>query len=281
MSTNPMNTPKHNVVRIYSKNDNFQILNALKTNREKRNKLGFLFEGVRNINNALQYGWKINAFLYSPDRKLSEWAKQVLGASQAGTHYELSVEVLAELSNKDESSELMAIAEIPKDDFARIAPKANPLIILFDRPSSRGNLGTLIRTCDALGVDGLVVTGHAVDVYDPETVSATTGSLFSLPVVRASAHEELVQWMDAMKRTYPNLQIVGTDEKGKESMHAHDFTKPTMLFAGNETHGLSAALRALTDTTVNIPMKGGSASSLNVAVATSMVIGEINRQRSK
>lgn len=267
------------VIRIYSENANFQILNALKTNREKRNKLGFMVEGVRNINNALQYGWKINAFIYSPEKKLSDWAKNILSGSKAEIHYELSATCLAALSNKDEPSELLGIAQIPKDDLSRIPKKENPLIVLFDRPSSRGNLGTLIRSCDALGVDGLIVTGHAVDVYDPETVSATTGSLFSLPVVRIAAHEELTSWLKEMKGDYPDLQIVGTDEKGEVSIHVCDFTKPIILLAGNETHGLSAAFKAQADVMTFIPMQGGSASSLNVAVATSIIIAEALRQR--
>jgi TrmH family RNA methyltransferase len=109
------------------------------------------------------------------------------------------------------------MAEIPKDDLAKIPIKEDLLVVVFDRPSSPGNLGTIIRTCDALGADGLIITGHAVDVYDPETISATTGSLFSLPIVRLPSQKDMQ----------------------------------------------------------------GSASSLNVAVATSIIVSEIKRQRSE
>lgn len=266
------------LVKIGKENARFQILNALKTNREKRNHEGFLFEGVRNINNAITYKWDIKAFFYSSEKGLSDWAKEILQNSKAETHYDLSLELLNKLSNKEEASELLALAEIPEDNFEKIELKENPLIVIFDRPSSPGNLGTIIRSCDALGVDGLVITGHAVDIYDPETISATTGSLFSLPIVRVQSQKELDGWIESLRVKYPTLQVVGTDENGSETIYEHDFKTPTILLAGNEKWGLSAGYKEMADVMVNIPMQG-SASSLNVAVATSIILSEIGRQR--
>lgn len=267
------------ILTISKENATFQVLNALKTNREKRNHEGFIFEGVRNINNALKYGWNIKAFFYSSEKGISDWAKDILKNSQAETHYDLSLELLNKLSNKEEASELLALAEIPEDDLKNITEKENPLIVIFDRPSSPGNLGTMIRSCDAMGVDGLIITGHAVDVYDPETISATTGSLFSLPIVRVQAQKDLEDWIKNMRDRYSTLQVVGTDENGSETIYQHDFKTPTILLAGNEKWGLSAGYKELADKMVNIPMQG-SVSSLNVAVATSIILSEVNRQRS-
>ena len=266
------------VIKIGKENAQFQVLNALKTNREKRNHEGFLFEGVRNINNAITYGWNIKAFFYSSEKGLSDWAKDVLKKTEVEIHYDLSQELLTKLSNKEEPSELIALASIPKNDFNNIKTNEDLLVVVFDRPSSPGNLGTIIRSCDALGVDALVITGHAVDVYDTETISATTGSLFSLPIIRLSSQKELEAWVSTIKKDLPDLQIVGTDETGSQTIYEHDFKKPTILLAGNEKWGLSAGYKELADTMVQIPMQG-SASSLNVAVATSIVVSEVNRQR--
>lgn len=266
------------IIKIGKENARFQVLNALKTNREKRNREGFLFEGVRNINNAIKYHWRIRAFIYSSENALSDWAKDVLKNSTAETHYDLSFALLKKLSNKEEASELLALAEMPDDNIDTIFVKEDLLVVVFDCPSSPGNLGTIIRTCDALGVDGLIVTGHAVDVYDPETVSATTGSLFSLPIVRLPSQSELELWIAKVKEKYPDLQVVGTDEKGEKTIYEFDFRKPTILLAGNEKRGLSVRYKELAGTIVKIPMRG-SASSLNVAVATSIIISEVNRQR--
>lgn len=273
------NFMKPTILKITKENAKFQIIHSLKSNREKRNKEGFIFEGVRNINNAIKYGWKFTAFLYSTEKGLSAWAKDILNNSKAETHYDLSTELLSKLSNKDEASELLAIAEIPADDFNRIPVKDDLLVVIFDRPSSPGNLGTIIRTCDALGVHGLVISGHATDVYDPETISATTGSLFSLPIVRVQSQAGLMSWIGEVRKKLPNLQIVGTDEGGMHNIYEYNFNKPTIILAGNEKTGLSVSYRELADEMVKIPMQEGSASSLNVAVATSIVIAEVNRQR--
>lgn len=266
------------VLKITKENTQFQIINALKTNREKRNRQGFLFEGVRNINNAVKYGWKIKAFFYSSQKSLSDWAKGILRQSQVEARYDLSLELLNKLSNKEEASELLALAEIPKDDLAKIPIKDDLLVVVFDRPSNPGNLGTIIRTCDALGADGLIITGHAVDVYDPETISATTGSLFSLPIVRLPSQKELKPWIQEVKEKYPDLRVVGTDENGAKTIYEYDFKKPVVLLAGNEKWGLSVGYKEMADDMVKIPMQG-SASSLNVAVATSVIVSEIKRQR--
>ncbi len=267
------------IKKIYSENDVYQTIEALSHNREKRNKLnGFLFEGVRNINNAIKYGWKINSFIYSKDKKLSDWARDILKNSKAKNHYELPFNLLKKLSFKEETSELLSIAEMPVDDFKRIKTKTNLMVIVFDRPVSPGNLGTLIRSADAFGVDGLVVTGHAVDVYEPETIRAATGSLFSLPVVRKPSHKELIPWLTELKNKFDDLQIIGTDEKGSVRLDEHNFVKPTILLVGNETWGLSSSYKELCDAMIKIPMKG-SASSLNVSCASSIVLYEIYRQR--
>lgn len=266
------------VVKIGKENAQFQILNALKTNREKRNHEGFLFEGVRNINNALKYGLSIKAFFYSSEKGLSDWAKDILKKVEVETQYDLSEELLTKISNKEDPSELIALADIPKNDFSKIMIDESLLVIVLDRPSSPGNLGTIIRSCDALGVSALVITGHAVDVYDPETISATTGSLFSLPIIRLSSQKELEEWVTTIKKELSDLQIVGTDETGSDTIYEHNFKKPTILLVGNEKWGLSAGYKESVDAMVNIPMQG-SASSLNVAVATSIVVSEINRQR--
>lgn len=269
---------KQKILKISKENAEFQILNALKNNREKRNKEGFLFEGVRNINNAIKYGWKIKSFLYSSEKGLSGWATDILKSSNAEVHYDFSFSLLKKLSNKEETSELLALAEMKEDNLNNIPLKEKLLVLVFDRPSSPGNLGTIIRSCDALGVDGLIITGHAVDLYDQETISATTGSLFSLPIVRLSSQKELMLWIEEVKKKYPDMQIVGTDEKGNKTIYKYDFNKPIILLSGNEKLGLSAGYRETVDEMVKIPIEG-SASSLNVAVATSIIIAEINRQR--
>ncbi len=268
------------IVKIFSENNDFQYAETLRRKREKRlRQREFFVEGVRPINQALKYNWHVRAWLYSREKHLSDWAENILRTSQAAVHYELPWHLHAKLSGKAEPSELIGLVTMPEDNLARI-PLAEPaLVVVFDRPASPGNLGTIIRSCDALHVNGLVITGHGVDLYDPETISATTGSFFALPTVRLPSQKELLPWLETIKqRDIQNIQIVGTDEHGEHDLDMHDFTQPTLLVVGNETWGMSSAYRELCDTIVSIPI-AGSASSLNVACATSILLYEIDRQR--
>jgi TrmH family RNA methyltransferase len=167
---------------------------------------------------------------------------------------------------------------MPEDSLSRIRVTDNPLVVVFDRPSSPGNLGTLIRTCDALGADGMIVTGHGADVYDPETISASRGSLFALPVVRLGGPRDLQPWVEELRHGLGGLRMVAAEEEAPVNIWDHDLTGPVVVLLGNEKWGLSAAYREMADTTARIPMQG-AASSLNVAVAGSVVLYEIERQR--
>ena len=271
---------KPKITKIYSENADFQYLETLLRNRAKRNKARqFLVEGVRPVTQALQYRWNIQALVYSREKRLSDWAEAVLRDSQAPQHYELPLALMKKLSQKEETSELLAVAAMAEDRLERI-PEQEPLLaVVFDRPNNPGNLGTIIRTCDAMGANGLVITGHAVDLYDPETIRATTGSFFAVPVIRQPSQNELLPWLDGLRQRHEQLQIVGTSARASQPIQEYDFTRPTVLLIGNENHGLSEAYRSLCDAMVTIPMAGGSASSLNAACATAILLYEVTRQR--
>jgi 23S rRNA (uridine2479-2'-O)-methyltransferase len=267
------------VVQIYTENNDFQYLETLRRNRNKRNKTkSFFVEGVNAINQALASHWEIEAFAFASDMRLSDWATHILEHSSAKKHYDLPFALMRKISQKEDTSELIAILRMPPDDIARIPESDSPLIVILDRIASPGNLGTIIRSCDALGVDGVILTGHAADLYAPETIRATTGSFFAVPVVRIASPQELIPWVEARKHTHPRLEIVATSANAETSLDAHDFTTPTILLIGNENHGLSVFYRELSDKSVTISM-AGSASSLNVACATSVLLYEISRQR--
>jgi tRNA G18 (ribose-2'-O)-methylase SpoU len=150
--------------------------------------------------------------------------------------------------------------------------------VVFDRPASPGNIGSIIRSADAFGADGVIVTGHAADVYDPRSVRASTGSLFGVPAVRVPSHREVMAWAAERRARGCPLRIVGTDEHGEADLFDFDLAGPTLLLIGNETKGLSTAWREACDHMVRIPMTG-TASSLNAANAATAVLYEAARQR--
>lgn len=267
------------VQRITSRNARFQQWHSLLTNRNKRTRAReFLVQGVRPITIAVEHGWPIRTLLFDAKRPLSRWARDLLRASKA-EQVAMGSDLLADLGEKNEAApEVIAVMEIPQDDLGRIPVGRDFLGVLFDRPTSPGNIGSIIRSADAFGAHGLIVTGHAADVYDAKSVRASTGSLFALPAVRVPSHREVVEWLDAQKARGNPVAVVGTDENGEADVFDFDLTRPTLLLIGNETAGLSTAWRELCDHVVSIPMTG-SASSLNAANAATAVLYEASRQR--
>ncbi len=268
-------------IKVHNENNYYQYLETLKKNRQKRHKAGeFLVEGVKAINSALQFNWHISAFIFSKDLPLSRWAENILKRSRAELHFQLNSSLMEKLSDKEETSELIVLAKIPLDDTDRIKFKKNPLVLLLDRPSNPGNIGSIIRSCDSFQADGLIITGHAADLYDPQTIRASVGTIFSLPVIRMRSHNDLIPWAEQLKSTWQDLQIIGSSAKAEKELEQINLLKPTIYLLGNETKGLSENFKQLCDTMVRIPIQG-SASSLNVACAASISLYEIHKQRNK
>ena len=267
------------LLRVSSRNARFQRWQSLLGNRGKRQRAGeFLVQGVRPISVAAASGWPFRALIYDAARPLSRWAQNLLRTVDT-LQVAMRTDLLAELGEKAETSpELVAVAEMPPDDLDRIKAGRDFLGVVLDRPASPGNLGSIIRSADAFGADGVIVTGHAADVYDPRAVRASTGSLFALPVVRCPSSREVAAWVSAQRAQGRPVVLAGADEQGDRRVFDAGFTGPTLLVVGNEAAGLSSAWRELCDVTVAIPM-AGAASSLNAANAATAVLYEIARQR--
>ena len=270
-------------IRLSDPNDDaFRRVEFLKNSRTNRRRFGeFFVEGVKPIDQARRHGWPIRSLVYLGGRPLSSWARETLAATPDATRLEVSPALMARLSDKHHPSDLVAVVAMPPDEPARIRPRPNTLVAVFDQPSSPGNLGSIIRSCHALGADGLIVTGHGTDVYNPQSVRASMGSLFALPTVRLASAREVRAWVRgaaAPASRTGTIQIVGATGDAALTVDAVDLTQPTVLVFGNEAMGLSAQYRELCDVLVRIPMHAG-ADSINVACAAAVLLYEADRQR--
>ncbi|WP_043654147.1 TrmH family RNA methyltransferase [Nocardia thailandica] len=270
--------------RVSTRNASVQVWQAYLNNRTKRHRDSrFLIQGVRPITQALAAGWPLETLIYrlgAPE--LSSWAREVLETSDV-PQVGLVPDIMAELGEKvGGAPELVAVAVTRELDLAEYAPgepgEDAPVIVVFDRPNSPGNLGTLIRSADAFGASAVIVTGHGADQYDPQAVRASTGSLFSMPVLRASGTAQVREFRDRQIARGIPTRIVGTDEHAPHPIYDTDLTESVILVVGNETSGMSAAWLEACDTTVTIPM-GGTASSLGAPSAGAVALYEISRQR--
>ena len=127
--------------KIFNRNNLFQKFEVLKTNRNKRYKYNeFLVEGIRSLNEAVNNNWKIKSFIYDRNN-LSGWAKDMINKVNTDANFYLTPELMKKLSEKEDTSELMAIIEMREDKLDNVMLSENPFIVLFDRPSNKGNLG--------------------------------------------------------------------------------------------------------------------------------------------
>jgi len=256
----------------------FQKLLAIKTNRKKRYKAGaFIVEGVKNINAVMNEGWEIDTVIIK-DGEVSNWAKEILDNNMHSDSYIVAEDLMEKLSDREEVSEVMLLVKMRDTSLLDIEAKDDLLLVVYDRPAYPGNLGTVIRTCDALKVDGIIVTGHAADVYDSATIRASVGTLFKVPIYRTESHKEVVELAERIKEKNSNLKVIGTTANTEEFVNDVDYNNPVILLVGNETTGLTKGYKDMSNTLVKIPMYG-AATSYNVGCATSIVLYEVARQR--
>ncbi|MFN2566402.1 MAG: TrmH family RNA methyltransferase [Gemmatimonadaceae bacterium] len=267
------------VLKVSTANAAFQRIEVLRRNRIKRHRYGeFVIEGVRAINGALAAGWTVRSFAYPRGRELSRWASSILDASTAECHLEVAPDLFETISEKEEPSELLAVVAMRPDSLDRLPTGDGVLVVVVDRPASPGNLGTLIRSCDAFGATGVILTGHGVDLYDPSTIRASVGSFFAVPSIALPSHREVASWVSDLRRSRAGLMLVGTSAHASVPLRGFRWGPDIVLVVGNETSGLSHAYRELCDAIVGIPMRG-TATSLNAAVATSIALYELDSYR--
>jgi tRNA G18 (ribose-2'-O)-methylase SpoU len=173
---------------------------------------------------------------------------------------------------------LMAVVAQPVNSLDRVPLTDDLLVLILDRPHSPGNLGSAIRSADALGAQAVLITGHAADLYDPKTVRATMGSLFELPVVTIQGYTELEAWLSQVRARLGKVQVVATSAHAEMQLYEHDLTCATVIVIGNETTGISNYYRDVCDVFLSIPMRG-AATSINASVAASVFLYEARRQR--
>ena len=258
-------------LKITTRNSRFQLLEALVRNRNHRiREHRFVVQGVRPITQAIEHGWTILTVIHDADKTLSPWARDVVkGAPET---IAMSPALLAELADKDEgATEIIAVVGMPADELSRIPVSADFLGMVFDRPTQPGNIGSILRSMDALGGHGLIVSGHAADPYDPKSVRASTGSFFATPVVRTPSGGAVFDWVREVRAQGTPLMLVATDEHGDVDVWDYDFTQPSLVLIGNETTGLARGWRESADVMVRVPMVGAASSTMRVSTSRPLV----------
>ena len=262
---------------ITSKNSSFQIFTALKRNRSKRKKYAkILVEGVLPITLCMRSQCVIEAIIVERGKTLSQWAHDIIDQIDCPSLYIVEKNLMSELSEKDETSELMLVVEYPQTGITELNLEDLKQILVIDRPSNPGNLGAIIRTCDAFHINVVFLTGHSVDPYDPKTITASRGTIFTVPVVSIESNVQLNDLISELKKMYNHFTVYGSSGTYGTNIQDMRLAQDFCLIIGNETYGMNDFLKTLSDDVIRIGMHG-SASSLNVACATSIMLYELTR----
>ncbi|MEP9374317.1 RNA methyltransferase [Mesorhizobium sp. KR1-2] len=244
---------------------------ALKKFRDQQN--AFMAEGLKLVIDALDLGWSIKTLIFAKAGLGNPTIEKVAARTVAagGTVLEVSEKVLTSITRRDNPQMVVGVFAQRYLPLKDIRPKDGDVWVALDRVRDPGNLGTVIRTVDAVGAKGVILVGETTDPFSLETVRATMGSIFAVPVAKATP-EAFLGW----RKHFPGI-VAGTHLKGAVDYRSVDFKgKPVVLMMGNEQQGLPDMLAESCDRLLRIP-QAGRADSLNLAVATGVMLYEIRR----
>ena len=260
----------NNITLTSTKNPLIKQVRKLQAAKERKRQNLLLLEGTNLIDAACQVDYKLDTVFYT-----EYWQENHQILWQTITEKEVktqpvSTEVLNAIATTVNPDGIVAIAS--RKQLSEPGVSATKLGIALERLQDPGNLGTIIRTAAATGVDSLWLSEDSVDIYNPKVLRASVGQWFSVPIgIEPDLPQLIRQYQQA------GIQIVATASEAAQSYWEVDFTRPTLIVLGNEGAGLSAELMAIADEQVNIPLANG-VESLNVAVATALLLYEAKRQ---
>jgi len=244
---------------------------ALKKFRDSQN--AFMAEGLKLVIDALDLGWSIRTLIFAKAGRGNAAVEKVAARTVAagGDVLEVSEKVLSSITRRDNPQMVVGVFSQRFVPLNEIRPANGDVWVALDRVRDPGNLGTVIRTVDAVGAKGVILVGDATDPFSLETVRATMGSIFAVPVARAT-QDAFLAW----RKGFDGL-VAGTHLKGAVDYRSVDFSgRPVLLLMGNEQQGLPDVLAQACDRLLRIP-QAGRADSLNLAVATGVMLFEIRR----
>lgn len=248
----------------------------LRERRERDKSDRFLIEGYRELTRANEMGAEIESLFICPELFLGENETELIRRiSDSGAQiFSCPESVFRKISYRDRPDGLLAVApQIHRtlQDLEK-SLSTNPFLLVAEAIEKPGNLGTILRSSDAVGVDGVIVCDRCTDIHNPNVVRASVGTLFTQPVVEAEGIETL-QWLKAQ-----GIKVLAATPSAKVEFTDVDLSGPVAIAVGTEQYGLSDRWMQEADLQVRIPMNG-VADSLNVSMATTLMLYEVLRQR--
>ncbi len=265
--------PRVNITSL--QNHKLKELIKLK-DRSKRNKEALtVVEGFKEISAAFEAGNTFDA-LFACAHLLTKEARAFvqLLERQNVIIYEAPLKIFDKASYADKQEGLIAICKIPRKTLNDLVLHKNPLLLVVEHVEKPGNLGALIRTADAAGIDGVIVCDPKTDVYNPNVIRASTGAVFTTQVI-ATEKEDLLNYLKQNQ-----IQVASATPEAKNLYTAVNWKKSSAVVVGAEHEGLSDFWKKNADCHMTIPLFGKT-DSLNVSVSAAVILYEAIRQRSQ
>ncbi len=253
-----------------TQNPKIKSLLALEKPRERKKQQLFVIEGVKEIGMALEAGYKISNLFFCEEII----SAQALPKNLSGERHLIPVskEVFDKIAIRENSGGVIAVAEMRTNQLSQLKLKANPLLLIIESVEKPGNLGALLRTADAAGIDAVICCDSQTDFYNPNVIRSSIGCVFTNQVAAATS-EETIHWL---KKS--NIHIYCTYLEAAKPYCEIDFTEPSAIVMGTEATGISESWVKNADANIIIPMQG-KIDSMNVSTAAAVVVFEARRQR--
>jgi TrmH family RNA methyltransferase len=257
------------LIFIESKDNSlYKEVKKLKDRKGRNKSSKYIIEGYRLIEEAFKANIAVEYIFFSgEEEKVNEYIGTYVTKTKL---YRLKEDLLNELCSTEKPQGIVAVVGMKKLDMNL----EGSFYLLCDKLQDPGNLGTIIRTAHAAGVDGIILTKGTVDVYNNKTIRSTMGSLFHIPIINDDDSYSITK-----RLIESGFSLLSTSLEGDKDFFKEDLTGKIIISVGNEGNGVSEEIYNLSDKKVKVPMPGG-AESLNVAIATSVILYEKVRQNS-
>lgn len=253
-------------------NPKIKNLVKLGKGRGRDRKEHFIFEGLKEIELAMLSGIDILSVFYCVEIAPEKDLRQVLDAIPESRHIQITPEIFAKVAYRDTTGGIVFMAKTRYATLSEINLPVNPLVLVLESVEKPGNLGGILRTADAAGVDLVIVCDPLTDLYNPNIIRNSLGCIFTVPVVVCTSEEAL-----AFLRNH-HIRVLVTDLQHSQNYHLIDYRLPSAFVMGTEHSGTSPFWLNAADLRIKIPMLG-KIDSLNVSTSTAVLVYEAVRQR--